>query len=180
MNKWCMPYEKYKITCKYGVKGPMWSSGYHQGVDFVGIDSKNIRSITDGTVAGINHIHKNYGNHVEIKNTNGSICRYAHLSKVHVKKGDKVKCGQVIGIEGSTGNSTGSHLHFEIKVNGKITDPIKYINNKLKESSMEIKDINTAKAIIKTKVGLSDDTIKFLEMFKYGDDLIVKIATAVK
>lgn len=176
--KWCMPYEKYKISCEYGVLGSKWVSGKHQGVDFVGTESKTIKSITDGNVIGINNIHKNYGNHIQIKNTDDSICIYAHLNKLNVKKGDNVICGMALGVEGSTGNSTGSHLHLEIKAAGKTTDPIKYINDRLKEQTMEINDVTTAKTVLKSKIGLSDDTIKFLEMYKYGDELIIKIAKA--
>ena len=67
-----------------------------------------------------------YGNLVTVRHADGFETRYAHLSKVDVKKGDRVEVGQDLGEVGSTGHSTGPHLHFEIRKEGKAWDPRPY------------------------------------------------------
>ncbi len=71
--------------------------------------------------------HGTYGNEVVISHGDGLQTRYAHMQSILVSEGDEVEIGQQIGLEGSTGKSTGSHLHFEVIVNGSTTDPLLYI-----------------------------------------------------
>ncbi len=95
----------------------------HDGLDLVGVDSKNIYSTVDGVVefagweSALNH-KKGFGQYVRIKQNN-SVDRYyfGHLSKICVKKGQKVTVGTLLGVEGSTGYSTGSHCHYCIRGN---------------------------------------------------------------
>ncbi len=95
----------------------------HDGLDLVGVDSKNIYSTINGIVeyagweSSLNH-KKGFGRYVRIKE-NGSIDRYyfGHLSKISVKKGQAVKCGTLLGVEGNTGYSFGSHCHYCIRGN---------------------------------------------------------------
>lgn len=68
-----------------------------------------------------------YGNFIEIKHNDGTISRYAHLSGYACSQGQTIEAGQTIGYVGSTGNSTGPHLHFEIKVNGSFVNPLNYL-----------------------------------------------------
>ena len=65
-----------------------------------------------------------YGQYVRIKHGNGYATAYAHMSRIGVKTGQRVRQGQIIGYVGSTGQSTGPHLHFEIKINGNLVDPL--------------------------------------------------------
>lgn len=110
------------ISSYYGARG----SGNHTGVDFAAHSGTNIYAWKDGTVvyAGWNG---SYGNFIEIKHSDGTTSRYAHLSGYAVSKGATVTKGQTIGYVGSTGNSTGPHLHFEIKVNGSFVNPLNYL-----------------------------------------------------
>lgn len=109
-----LPYSgKCKITTLFGKRG-LWKCSWHIGLDMVGIESKEVRAVADGTVTGINVHGSSYGNNVEIKHADGRISFYAHLKAVKVKKGQKVKAGDTLGIEGATGKATGSHLHLEI------------------------------------------------------------------
>lgn len=88
-----------------------------------------ITSIASGTIAKAGYFG-GYGNFVEVQHSNGYTSRYGHLSKIQVITGQKVKKGQAIGIEGSTGLSTGSHLHFEILKNGININPLEYATGK--------------------------------------------------
>lgn len=89
----------------------------HDGLDLVGIDSKEIHSTVNGTVVfagweNPNDKKQGFGQYVCIKGSDGNYYYFGHLSEIRVKYGDAVKCTDVIGIEGSTGYSTGSHCHY--------------------------------------------------------------------
>ena len=92
----------------------------HDGLDLVGIDSKEIHATISGTVKysgwenDYNH-KQGFGLYVCIEGTDGKFYYFGHLSKTEVNTGDKVSCTQVIGIEGTTGRSTGNHLHYEVR-----------------------------------------------------------------
>lgn len=114
---------KFKITCEYGRKGNLWAAGIHGGIDMVGITSTKVYSICSGTVvyagweSAANH-KKGFGKYVKIQSTTGEFVYLAHLDKVLVSVGTKVSPTTVVGIMGSTGNSTGPHTHVEIRRNG--------------------------------------------------------------
>lgn len=116
------PVEKARITSKFGKR---WGS-FHEGTDNVS-SNKSIYAADNGKVisAGWNG---GYGKRIVIDHQNGYQTLYAHLSKISVKEGQIVEAGQEIGIMGTTGNSTGVHLHFEISKNGENENPLKYLN----------------------------------------------------
>lgn len=101
-------------------------SALHTGLDFVGDIGEPILAAAGGVVV-MQDFHSAYGEVLEIDHGNELITRYAHTSKVHVKKGDLVKRGQKIAEVGSTGRSTGPHLHFEVLVRGVPQDPQKFL-----------------------------------------------------
>ena len=114
---------KFKVTSPQGSRILFGKAEYHDGLDLVGIDSKEIHSTVDGIVerAGWeNSLNKKqgFGLYVRIKQ-NDSVDRYyfGHLSEIKVKVGDTVKIGDVIGVEGNTGKSTGSHCHYCVRGN---------------------------------------------------------------
>jgi murein DD-endopeptidase MepM/ murein hydrolase activator NlpD len=98
----------------------------HAGLDFKGAVGTPILAAAEGRVvlAGFNG---GYGNSVEIRHANGIVTRYAHLSGLNVRKGQMVERGVRIGRMGSTGRSTGSHLHFEVRLNGQAINPRKFL-----------------------------------------------------
>jgi murein DD-endopeptidase MepM/ murein hydrolase activator NlpD len=99
----------------------------HTGLDFQAHAGTPILAAAGGVVV-TSEAHPEYGNMVEVDHGNGLITRYAHGSRLIVKKGDLVKRGQQIALVGSTGRSTGPHLHFEVLVQGVQQDPYKFLN----------------------------------------------------
>jgi hypothetical protein len=97
---------------------------YHNGIDIIAKYGTNVYSTVDGYVEKIMYSNYGYGNRILIKNSYGYEILYAHLSIIHVKKGSRVKRGELIGKVGSTGTSTGSHLHYEITKNNKLVNPL--------------------------------------------------------
>ncbi|MYT19923.1 peptidoglycan DD-metalloendopeptidase family protein, partial [Streptomyces sp. SID7760] len=102
------------ISTAYKTPGAMWSSGYHTGVDFVASSGTTVRAVGAGTVVSAGWGGA-YGNEVVIRHADGKYSQYGHLSRLSVSVGQSVTGGQTIGLSGSTGNSTGPHLHFEIR-----------------------------------------------------------------
>jgi murein DD-endopeptidase MepM/ murein hydrolase activator NlpD len=98
----------------------------HTGVDFPGPLNTPIKATAGGVVVAA-HWHAGYGRMIEIDHGNQVITRYAHLKSFKVKVGDLVKPGQEIGLMGSTGRSTGPHLHFEVWVAGRVRNPKTYL-----------------------------------------------------
>ena len=102
-------------------------SALHTGMDFPSGQGTPILAAAGGVVL-VQEYHSAYGNMLEIDHGNDLVTRYAHASRVFVKKGDLVKRGQKIAEVGTTGRSTGSHLHFEVLVQGVFQDPQKFLN----------------------------------------------------
>lgn len=100
--------------------------GFHFGIDLAGPDLAPIRAAADGIAYPFADTQL-YGNHVIIQHRAGLSTLYGHLTRFSVAWGETVKEGQVIGYEGSTGNSTGPHLHFEVRFAGSPLDPIPYL-----------------------------------------------------
>lgn len=100
----------------------------HTGIDIAGKTGDPITSFMKGTVTYAGEISWGYGKHIIIDHGNNVTSLYGHLSAINVKKGDEVKPGDVIGLEGSTGWATGPHLHFEIRVFGIPVNPKTFIN----------------------------------------------------
>ncbi len=128
---WALPVENSRVTTPYKAGGGMWSSGSHTGVDFPVPTGTKIQAVGTGTVveAGWGGA---YGNNIVIKMSDGKYTHYAHLSQISVTKGQPVKARQQIGFSGSTGNSSGPHLHFEARTGpayGSDIDPVAYLRS---------------------------------------------------
>ncbi|MFF8293409.1 peptidoglycan DD-metalloendopeptidase family protein [Streptomyces sp. NPDC016309] len=117
------------VTTPYRASGSSWSSGYHTGVDFAASSGTTVKAVGPGTVVSAGWSGA-YGNEVVIQHADGNYSQYAHLSSLSVSSGQTVGGGQQIGLSGSTGNSTGPHLHFEIRTSpsyGSDIDPLAYL-----------------------------------------------------
>lgn len=126
---WAAPVENANVTTQYRASGASWSSGYHTGSDFQAASGTSVRSIGPGTVVSAGW-SGSYGNEVVIQHSDGMYSQYAHLSSLEVSAGQTVTGGQQLGLSGSTGNSTGPHLHFEVRTGpsyGSDVDPIAYL-----------------------------------------------------
>ena len=98
------------------------SMAFHGGIDFKGVYGEPVLTTSNGTVVWAG-AHGPYGNLVEILHDNGVSTRYGHMKSVNVSPGQKISRGDVIGWMGSTGRSTGPHLHYETRVDGRVVDP---------------------------------------------------------
>lgn len=117
-----LPDGQYRVSTLFGVAGPMWSSGYHTGLDLGASDGTAVLSAADGTIVETGDGGA-YGNLTKVRHIDGVETWYAHQSRFAASTGATVKAGQVIGHVGSTGNTTGPHLHFEVRVGGQTVDP---------------------------------------------------------
>lgn len=115
------------ITSRFGNRESIRSSG-HTGLDIAAPAGTPIKAAADGTVLFAGY-SGGYGYVVKLNNGNGVQTYYGHCSKLYVSTGEKVKAGDVIAAVGSTGNSTGNHLHFEVRVNGNEVNPQYYLYN---------------------------------------------------
>jgi murein DD-endopeptidase MepM/ murein hydrolase activator NlpD len=117
-------------------------SALHTGLDFPTDVGTSITAAAGGIVV-TQEYHPAYGNMVEIDHGNNLITRYGHASKVLVKKGDLIKRGQKIAEVGTTGRSTGPHLHFEVLVQGVFQDPQKFLTAGLKKAGAQVASSGT-------------------------------------
>jgi murein DD-endopeptidase MepM/ murein hydrolase activator NlpD len=118
-----LPTTNYRLSAKFNQRGGYWSSGRHTGLDFAAPRGTRVDAVADGRVVFAGYAGA-YGKAVIVKHKSGKRSLYAHLAKIKTKKGKQVRSGQKIGKVGSTGNTTGPHLHFEIRSkNGKKLDP---------------------------------------------------------
>lgn len=126
------------FVLKKPVKGGITTSGFgdtisrtasHNGHDWAVNTGTKVRAAAEGVVE-LAYFSESYGYNILINHNNGFKTRYAHLSEVKVSKGEKVEQSQVIALSGSTGFSTGPHLHFEVVKGGKRVNPIEYVSNR--------------------------------------------------
>ncbi|MEU9301437.1 M23 family metallopeptidase [Streptomyces sp. NPDC048269] len=132
---WGKPVAKYTLSATFGKGGSMWSHK-HSGQDFAVPVGTPVKAAAAGTVvkAGPNGGGDGpaYGNAVVIKHANNTYSQYAHLSKIKVRIGQKVAVNQNIALSGNTGNSSGPHLHFEIRTTpnyGTAVNPVAFLRN---------------------------------------------------
>ena len=146
----------FRVTCPYHKLGRKWTAGHHTGIDLISTN-RRVYGTCDGTVYRIEN-DKYYGKYVIVRDrVTGNFHWFCHLQTIFVKQGQIVSRGTVIGIMGSTGNSTGVHLHYEIRNHSNIydrtIDPSKYMgisnkngfynsrNYEIKENKLEIGEI---------------------------------------
>lgn len=122
-----VPIDNLKITSGFGYRrDPVYGgTRFHSGIDFKDVTGTPIYATADGVVSAASWA-SGYGNKVDIDHGYNYLTRYAHLHKIDVKPGQIVKRGQKIGEMGSTGKSTGTHLHYEVRFKGEPQNPVNY------------------------------------------------------
>lgn len=167
-----MPFKYYRVTSKYGYRTHPISgkkNSFHRGIDLIKGHKSDIHAFIGGEVlyAGVGRTGTGfggYGNVVLIGDSNGRGNLYAHLDSVSVKTGQKVKKGTIIGKQGTTGNSTGSHLHFEVRAKAEKKIPYGWSANGEKDT---LEPVNYVKSYVdKTEV-------PFTHVVARGDTLSV-------
>jgi len=123
------PISKGWMSSYYGIRTDPFSGKreHHKGVDFAGKEGSKVISVAAGVVTWAAERY-GYGNMVEVNHGNGFATRYGHNKKILVSVGDKVNKGDKLALMGSTGRSTGPHVHFEVLKNGRNVNPSKYVN----------------------------------------------------
>lgn len=125
------PVRTAAFTSGYGVRNDPFRGGHamHAGIDLAGPYGTPIYATADGKVERAGWNSGGYGNLIELDHGRGIETRYGHLSKVLISAGQQVKRGQLIAYMGSTGRSTGSHLHYEVRIDGKPVNPIPFMKS---------------------------------------------------
>ena len=127
MRGFCMPTTNTKITSKFGPR----RRRMHNGIDVKVYIGDTIRAAFSGKVRMVKYERRGYGQYIVIRHDNGLETIYGHLSKQLVNEDQYVEAGEVIGLGGNTGRSTGSHLHFEMRLNGNRVNPEIYLPSPL-------------------------------------------------
>jgi murein DD-endopeptidase MepM/ murein hydrolase activator NlpD len=125
------PVHGTNFTSGYGVRSDPFKgrAAMHAGIDLAGPIGTPIYATADGIVQRSEYNNGGYGNLVELDHGHGIQTRYGHLSKSMVAAGQRVKRGDLIALMGSTGRSTGSHLHYEVRIDGKAVNPVPFLQS---------------------------------------------------
>ncbi|MFF2143392.1 M23 family metallopeptidase [Kitasatospora sp. NPDC058190] len=129
---WSAPVPDAPTSNPYGVADSEYAAGYHTGVDFAVDPGTPVLAVGDATVVSARWDGA-YGKEVVLRLTDGHFAQYAHLSALSVSRGDHVPAGERVGLSGNTGNSTGPHLHFEIRTSnryGAVINPVAYLSER--------------------------------------------------
>ena len=130
--QWSAPIPGAALSEAYGVVDSEYAAGYHTGTDFAVDAGTAVLAVGDGTVVSAGW-QSSYGNTVVIELSDGRYALYAHLSAFEVTAGQQVQAGDLVARSGDTGNSTGPHLHFEIRTSdtyGADVDPLAFLRGK--------------------------------------------------
>lgn len=176
-----LPYQSgnVRVTDTWASPRP---EGPHKGVDLVGTD-KTIVAPCDGKIGWAGTYDDKasggrtweWGNYVRLETDDGYMIYMCHMSSVAVRMGQRVKAGDKIGVEGSTGKSSGSHLHFEIRKNGKSVDPTPFLCIENKTGSHAVESV-----LVCMKAGLEAQTKAYLDKYRYAGDLWRKLWKAMQ
>ncbi len=106
----------------------------HNGIDIAVLGTDAVHAALPGVVTAVGYLpqHAGYGNVVRIRHADGVVTLYAHLASAGVRRGERVAAGELIGRAGCSGSCTGPHLHFEVRIRGRLVDPLKFLPKTLR------------------------------------------------
>ncbi len=179
-----LPYRvgKVKLTSKYGLRKLNGADNRHNGVDLQGTD-KILVAPCDGVVVSSTQILDTnnrtweWGNYVRIDRADGLQIFMCHMSERRVKVGDVVKAGDVVGVEGNTGFSFGTHVHFEVRRNGEVVNPCPYLE--IENTAWEIDVVERYAELVCARCGFEAKTRAYMDEYKFAPDLWRKLWLAM-
>ena len=128
-NCFLHPLKIGTISSHFGIRNDPFDNhlAKHEGTDFAAPKGSEIVAAAGGTVSYVGYDDDGYGKYFKISHSENVMTLYAHCSKILVEKGQQIKAGEVVALVGSTGQSTGNHLHFEIRIQGKAVNAMWYL-----------------------------------------------------
>ena len=187
-----LPYRTgtVRVSSPYGMRTLSGVREMHKGVDLVGSD-KTIVAPCDGKIGWAGEYNDKlrggntweWGKYIRIETEDGYKIYLCHMAAVAVKAGQAVKAGDVLGREGTTGKSTGSHCHFEVRYGGKSTDPTPMLGIANRAGSYPVQAAEPGEdfaEMVCKKAGLEAQTRAYLDKYKYAGDLWRKLWAAMK
>ena len=187
-----LPYRTgtVRVSSPYGMRTLSGVREMHKGVDLVGSD-KTIVAPCDGKIGWAGEYNDKlrgghtweWGKYIRIETEDGYKIYLCHMAAVAVKAGQAVKAGDVLGREGTTGKSTGSHCHFEVRYGGKSTDPTPMLGIANRAGSYPVQAVEPGEdfaEMVCKKAGLEAQTRAYLDKYKYAGDLWRKLWEAMR
>lgn len=187
-----LPYRTgtVRVSSPYGMRTISGVREMHKGVDLVGAD-KTIVAPCDGKIGWAGEYNDKlrggntweWGKYIRIETEDGYKIYLCHMAAVAVKAGQAVKAGDVLGREGTTGKSTGSHCHFEVRYGGKSTDPTPMLGIANRAWSYPVQAAEPGEdfaELVCKKAGLEAQTRAYLDKYKYAGDLWRKLWEAMR
>lgn len=179
-----------RVSSPYGMRTLSGVREMHKGVDLVGSD-KTIVAPCDGKIGWAGEYNDKlrggntweWGKYIRIETEDGYKIYLCHMAAVAVKAGQAVKAGDVLGREGTTGKSTGSHCHFEVRYGGKSTDPTPLLGIANRAGSYPVQAAEPGEdfaEMVCKKAGLEAQTRAYLDKYKYAGDLWRKLWEAME
>lgn len=196
LDEFILPYRSGSVTLtsRFGWRTLNGKQDYHKGVDLVGTD-KTLVSPCDGVVRSSTIITDKsnttweWGNYIRIDRADGLQIFMCHMASRNVTVGQTVKAGDIVGIEGNTGYSFGSHCHFEVRKNGTSVDPTPYLGianaagtypvKNTHENASQVKNTPDYASLVCQRCGLEAQTKIYLDQYKYASDLWRKLWEAM-
>jgi murein DD-endopeptidase MepM/ murein hydrolase activator NlpD len=125
------PVKEFRYTSGFGVRGNPFGGGgeMHPGLDMAAPIGTPVYATADGYASRAERSYGGYGNVIELQHGKGIMTRYGHLSQILIHQGQRVHRGDMIGLMGSTGRSTGSHLHYEVRIDGHAVNPSPFLQS---------------------------------------------------
>lgn len=186
MAEFILPYRSGSVTLtsRFGLRTLNGVQGYHKGVDLCGTD-KTLVAPCDGVIGSSTIIYDKsnttweWGNYIRIDRADGLQIFMCHMASRNVSVGQTVKAGDIVGIEGSTGYSFGSHCHFEVRKNGVSVDPTPYLGIANTAGTYQVRNTPDYASLVCRKCGLEAQTKTYLNKYKYASDLWRKLWEAM-